>query len=243
MSAFNWIPQRPFEETNWQTVRSIGLGGPAAESARNELCRLYWYPLYAYVRKKGHSPDDAQELTQEFLSRLIHGTDFGGLDPAKGKFRAFLLAAMNHFLANEWRREQTQKRGGGRITFSINADEAEAQFTKEPSHNQSPARFYDLQWARTLMDSALSKMRADYERADNPFLFPVLQDIVEDNRDDETLSSLAQRVSMTPAAFRKALERFRKQYRERLQAEVRLTVSVATLVKEETEFIRKVLRG
>jgi RNA polymerase sigma factor (sigma-70 family) len=243
MSAYTWIPQKPFEETNWQTVQSVGHGGREAESARNELCRLYWYPLYAYVRRQGHSPEDAQELTQEFMSRLIQGTDFGALDPAKGKFRAFLLAAMNNFLANEWRREQAQKRGGGSLTFSINADEAETQFTREPSHNESPARFYDLQWARTLMERALSKLRADYDREDNPFLFPVLKDIVEDNQSDETLASLAQRVSMTPAAFRKALERFRKQYQERLQAEVRLTVSIANQVDEETQFIRKVLRG
>lgn len=240
MSPYNWIPQKSFEETNWQTVHSVGQGGQQADSARNELCRVYWYPLYAYVRKKGHPPEDAQELTQEFLSRLMQGVGFDGLDPAKGKFRAFLLAAMNNFLANEWRKGQTQKRGGGTKTFSINADDAEAHFTKEPSHNESPARFYDLQWARTLMDRALAKMQQDYH---DPFLFPVLKDIVEDNQNDESLAAIAQRVHMTPDAFRKALERFRAEYQERLQAEVRLTVSIANQVDEETQFIRKVLRG
>jgi DNA-directed RNA polymerase specialized sigma24 family protein len=121
-----------FVTTYWSMVLAVGEESPAASALLDELCRTYWYPLYAYVRRKGHDVHDAQDLTQEFFARLLRGNSLREVAPEKGKFRSFLLAAMNHFLAKEWRRETAQKRGGGQVVFSFVAADAEGRYQLDP---------------------------------------------------------------------------------------------------------------
>jgi hypothetical protein len=140
MSDLNWNLDGPIGSTSFQTdwfvVNAAGRSTPETAGALDKLCSTYWYPLYAYVRRKGHAPQDAQDLTQEFFSRLLESPWLRDVHPSKGKFRSFLLASMNHFLANEWRRNQTQKRGGGRAIFFLEAAAVEDRHRLQPAQNE-----------------------------------------------------------------------------------------------------------
>jgi len=239
MAEPNSNSQGGFVNTNWASLQAGALGSEHAEVARDEICLNYRQPLYFYIRRKGHSPEDAEDLIQGFLFQFIFGTDFGALTPAKGPFRSFLLACLNNYLAKAHREQQAVKRGGRAITFSLNTEETEAEYLMEVAHAETPEVLFDRKWAQTILDRAWSRMQLDFERVDKAALFRELKAVVEGEHADGSLAVTAQRIGMTPEAFRKALERFRIQYHK----EVRATVASDELADQETRFIQKALKS
>src|SRR5271165_2509283 len=157
----NFLPgARRFATTHWSVVLRAGDGGsPESAAALEKLCRAYWYPLYAFVRSTGQGPEEARDLTQEFFARLLEKGWLTGADPDRGRFRTFLLAALKHFLANEWHRTQTIKRGGGQERIILDELDAEAQFALEPRDGTTPESLYDRRWATTLIARAQDRLR------------------------------------------------------------------------------------
>src|ERR1700733_5861177 len=147
-----------FATTHWSAVLTAGQDTNRAADALARLCQDYWYPLYAYARRRGCSPHDAQDLTQEFFARLLAGNWLARADPQRGRFRSFLLSAMKHFMANEWNKALTQKRGGGKLIQSLNEDLAEHQYRLEPADNAAPEYVFDQRWAVALLERALAQL-------------------------------------------------------------------------------------
>ena len=161
-----------FGDTRWSIVLAAQAGDDV-EGALAELCRAYWQPLYAFVRRSGHAPEEAEDLTQEFFARLLAKDWLAGVDRAKGRFRAFLLATMKHFLANEWRRTQAQKRGGNTIAVPLDAEE---RYALEPADMLTPERLYERRWALTVIENVFATLRAEMEQAGKRELFETLKD-------------------------------------------------------------------
>ncbi|MBM4050253.1 MAG: sigma-70 family RNA polymerase sigma factor, partial [Planctomycetes bacterium] len=152
-----------FATTRWTIVLTAGRSDtPQAQAALGKLCQTYWYPLYAYVRRQGHSREDAQDLTQEFFAKLIAKHYLGDVDRSKGKFRSFLLASLKHFLANEWDKSRAQKRGGGHTFTALDAQTAENRYRLEPVDTMTADRIYERRWALTLLDEVLKRLREEY---------------------------------------------------------------------------------
>src|SRR6266568_7055222 len=161
-----------FATTHWSIVLAAGRGdSPQASEALAQLCRAYWYPLYAYVRRKGYSAPDAQDLTQAFFARLLARNYLSVADRNKGKFRSFLLGSLEHFLAREWTRAHAQKRGGGQPLFSFDEVDAENRYRLEPAHDLTASNIFDRRWATTLLEQAMARLREDYEARDKRNLF------------------------------------------------------------------------
>ena len=148
---------------------------PHARNALEKLCRAYWFPIYAFVRRQGHGPHDAQDLTQEFFARLLEKKRLAGADPAKGRFRSFLLASLKHFLANEWDKTKAQKRGGGQVLIPIDVATAETSCGFEPTDNLTAEKIFERRWALTLLEQVLRRLRAEYVRDDREKLFEQLK--------------------------------------------------------------------
>ena len=152
-----------FQTTSWSLVIAAGQQPTeSAEAALAKLCQLYWYPVYAFVRRRGNSQDDARDLTQEFFSRLLEKNYLKDADPERGRFRSFLLAAVRHFLANEWNRGQAQKRGGGMLTIALDPGTAEGRYSLEPANQETPESLYERQWAVALLDQVMAGLRQEY---------------------------------------------------------------------------------
>jgi RNA polymerase sigma-70 factor (ECF subfamily) len=165
-----------FVTTHWSVVRAAADGGASADAsvALEKLCANYWQSLYFYVRRKGHDEQEAQDLTQEFFSRLLARNDFAGLDPRQGRFRAFLLAAMNHFLANEWRRAATLKRGGGEANLAFDTVIAEQVYATQPAADSSAEKLFDRQWAEAVLTRSAQALRQEFTDAGRSSLFAEL---------------------------------------------------------------------
>src|SRR5271155_2907054 len=154
---------RQFATTRWSLVLAAGQrSSPQSSAALATLCENYWYPLYAYVRRRGHDSDEAQDLTQAFFTRLLEKNDLAAADPERGRFRSFLLASLKHFLANEWDRARAEKRGGGRSVLSIDFGTAEERYRAEPSHELTPEKIFERRWALTVLDHALKRLRTEF---------------------------------------------------------------------------------
>src|SRR2546425_598699 len=168
-----------FATTHWSVVVQAGeVESPHTSEALAQLCNTYWYPLYVYVRRKGYAAHDAQDLTQEFFARLLARNYLGGVDRRKGKFRSFLLGALEHFLAKEWRRAHAQKRGGGHATFSLDEVDAENRYLLEPAHDLTPERMFDRRWATTVLHQAMSSLRKEYEARNQSRLLVKLEGLL-----------------------------------------------------------------
>ena len=159
--------QRSFATTRWSLVLAAGASqSPESAAALAALCETYWYPLYAYVRRRGHQVDDAQDLTQGFLARLLEKNDLATARRGRGRFRSFLLTSLKHFLANEWDRGRAQKRGGGRSSLLIDFATAEDRYGLEPSHEQTPEKIFERRWALVLLENVLARLGAESAAAD-----------------------------------------------------------------------------
>jgi RNA polymerase sigma-70 factor (ECF subfamily) len=223
-----------FTTTHWSVVLAAGQNADAqASEALHQLCRTYWYPLYAYVRKRGHSPEDAQDLTQEFFALFLRKEYFRLADRARGRFRTFLLHALEHFLINEWKRAQCAKRGGGTTPLSLDVAAAEQRYTNEPAVTLTPERAYEKQWAATLLEQVLSKLKQEYAEAGNRRVFAELADLLWGKDGSASFAEIGARLDMTEGAARGAMHRLRTRYRERLRREVAQTVAEPGEVDEE----------
>jgi RNA polymerase sigma factor (sigma-70 family) len=223
-----------FATTRWTVVLAAGgPGSPSADVALEELCRTYWYPLYAYVRHRGHSPEDAEDLTQAFFSRFLAKNYLAGLDSNRGRFRAFLLASLKHFLANEWDRSQRQKRGGGAALLSLDYHGADTRYQIDPPDNLSPDKLYDRAWAMTLLERVIARLREENLNEERAGHFERLKSYLMVGASDIPYAAAAAALAISEGNVRVAVHRLRRRYRELLQQEIVQTLSDPSQAEEE----------
>lgn len=220
-----------FVTTHWSVV--IRASGAESEAALEELCRTYWYPLYAFVRRQGHAPSDAQDLTQAFFARLLEKNYVADAQQEKGKFRTFLLVALKRFLADEWGRQHAQKRGGFQTIVSIDQEQAESRLSAEPSHDVSPDLLFERQWALTLLEQARLRLRGEYVASGRTALFEQLEGGLTKNETASPYADIATRLNLTVPAVKMAVQRLRTRYRELLREEIAKTVATPEEIQEE----------
>jgi RNA polymerase sigma factor (sigma-70 family) len=220
-----------------------GGASPAARAALDSLCQTYWYPLYAYVRRSGRDAEEAKDLTQEFFVGFLARNTVSFADPARGRFRTFLLTAMKHFLANEWKKENRLKRGGGQPALSLDTAEGEAQFTAEPADAATPEVLYERRWAAALLERVLRALEDESHAAGKGELFAALKASLWGGSRAATHAEAAARLGMSEGAFKVAAHRLRARYRELLRAEVAHTVSSLGEVDEELRHLVAVMSG
>jgi RNA polymerase sigma-70 factor (ECF subfamily) len=223
-----------FATTRWTVVLAAGSGSTAnGDVALEELCRTYWYPLYAYVRRRGYSREDAEDLTQAFFARFLEKNYLEGLSSEKGRFRGFLLAALKHFLANEWDRAKRQKRGGGVENLSLDWQGADTRFGVEPADNLSPDKLYDRAWALMLLERVIVQLRDESAAEGKARSFEQLKPFLMSGTGAIPCAEAALALEMTESAVRVAVHRLRRRYRELLRKEIAQTLSHSEQVEEE----------
>ncbi len=234
-----------FPTTRWSVVqRANSEGDDAARAALAELCGAYWYPLYAFVRRRGCSPHDAQDFTQGFFLQLIEGGWLNRADADRGRFRSYLLGALGHFLANEQRRQQTIKRGGEMQFVSIDELQSEGRYELEAADAMTPETQFDRSWAVALLERVLARLAADYEKAARPELFASLQSFLTGKDGEPDYDDLARRLSMSRGAVTVAIHRMRRRYGELLRDEIAQTVASPEEVEAEiAHLLRVIARG
>jgi len=226
--------QPAFVTTHWSVVVAAARSDTTtAQAALARLCETYWYPLYAYVRRRGYGPEDAQDLTQEFFARLLAHHWVADADRARGRFRTFLLTALSRFLANEWDRRQTQKRGGGVAPLSLDTDLAEGRYQRDAALEMTPDRLYDRQWAMTLLDRALTRLRHEYEQSGKTAEFNALSPLLTAERGAIPYAATATNLGVSDAAARQAVHRLRKRFRDVFRQEIAQTLAAPEEVEEE----------
>lgn len=236
------IPQPVFATTHWSVVLAAQKTSDAKSSAAlEELCRTYWYPIYSYIRRRGYSPDDAQDLTQEFFARLLAGKGLDTVGPWKGRFRSFLLASVNHLLSDERDRAMRQKRGGGQLPFSFDAQTGEERYCLEPAHAVTPERIFEKRWAVALVEQVIHRMEADYSSGDKAGLFSVLKEFLPGEEEDRSYAATAQRLGMTEGAVRVAVHRLRQRFGELFRQTVVETLESPEELEAEMHYLLTVL--
>ena len=230
-----------FATTRWSMVLAAAGGAPGeqADRALAELCAGYWYPLYAYVRRRGYDAEDARDLTQAFFARLLERRGLASADPARGRFRSFLLTAMKNFLASEWRRQAAGKRGGGAAIVSIDAADAEQRYRSEPADTRTPEALYERRWALAVLERAVGDVRRGYARRGETEQFDALKAYLGVDAAAVPYGDLARRLGRSEPALRTALSRLRARWRTRVRQLVAETVQDGRLVDDE---LRDLLR-
>lgn len=236
------IPPRWFAATRWTLVLNAANDQEPTQASRAlaELCRIYWYPLYAYVRRRGHSAADAEDLTQGFFARLLELKSLADVRREKAKFRSFLLAAMNHYLADEWDHVTAGKRDA-RLTVSWDAPDPETRYRHEPADTMTPERLFDRQWALNLLETVVQRLRAEYDTSGKGALFTELRFAITGDRNAVPYADLATRLGITEQAVRAAVHRLRVRYRRVLREEIADTVGTEEEVEEELKSLRSML--
>lgn len=226
--------ERWFQTTQWSIVTAAS--DPAAEgsvAAMEQLCTTYWYPLYAFVRRQGHSPEEASDLTQEFVSRLLAGDCLRDLDPKKGRFRSFLIGCLKRFLADEWDKSRAKKRGGGRRAMSLDTMDLETRSRVEPVDTASADRLYERRWALTVLEVVLRKLETECNGAGKGRLFAALEPGLAGGNMSKPLAEVAAELGMTEGAVKTASHRLKQRFVELLRAEVAQTVADPQDVDDE----------
>jgi RNA polymerase sigma-70 factor (ECF subfamily) len=214
-----------FATTRWSVVLTAREGDPSlAHEALATLCGLYWFPLYAYVRGRGASPEEAEDLTQGFFAHLLEKEALKRVDPAKGRFRSFLLASLRNFLSDERARETAKKRGGGATPVSLDAEEAEGRYSLEPAHGLTPERLFERQWALAVIEQALGRLSERYARTGKEAQFEALKVFLSGEKRPVPYAEIAQQLGMTELAVKVAVHRLRKRFRDVLREKIAHTV-------------------
>lgn len=236
-------PRDFFATTQWTIVLRAGHSDTTrAQEALAQLCRTYWYPLYAYVRRRGYSPEDAEDLTQGFFARLLELNSLADVGREKGKFRSFLLASLNHFLSDEWDRARAQKRGHGQIV-ALDTDTAETRFAHEPADPSTPEKHFERQWAMTLLETVVKRLQAEYDSAGKGALFLALRFAIMGDKSDVPYTRLAADLGLSEEALRVSVHRLRQRYRQMLRDEIAQTVATPEEVDEEIRHLFQALTG
>jgi RNA polymerase sigma-70 factor (ECF subfamily) len=228
--------QDVFATTRWTVVLAAGKRrAPQADAALEELCRTYWFPLYAYVRRHANSKEDAEDLTQAFFARFLEKNYLDGLDRERGKFRAFLLAALKHFLANEWDKSQRQKRGGGVAPLSLDWQDADTRYQIDPADNLTPDKLYDRAWAVTLLERVITRLRDECVAKGKAQLFEQLRPFLMVGKNAIPYPDVAATLGINEGTVRTAVHRLRQRYRQLLRDEIAHTLADPTQVEEELQ--------
>jgi RNA polymerase sigma factor (sigma-70 family) len=230
-----------FVTTHWSVVmRASHSESPEAGAALAQLCRTYWYPLYAFVRRGGYDVEDAKDLTQEFFARLIEKRDLSRVGREKGRFRSFLLAAMKHFLVSEWRRATAKKRGGDFEFIALDEVAAEHRYQLEPFHNDTAERLYERRWALTLLEKVLSRLRNELEAEGKGEQFHVLKPLLSGD-DVAPYVEIGARLGLKEGAVKVAVHRLRQRYLALLTEEISQTVANSAEVEDELRHLLSVI--
>lgn len=231
-----------FSQTRWSMVLSAAgkKGSVLAAQSLEQLCVRYWRPLYAYIRRQGASPPDAQDLTQEFFARLLEKKFLRSVDPRKGRFRSFLLAALKHFLSNQRDRARAQKRGGVRAVLPLDFADAETAGGFQPVDNLTPEKIFERRWAMTLLAQSLARLREEYAAQGKLTVFDKLKITLTEGRGSVAYAELSATLKISEAAVKMAVYRLRTRYREVLRAEIVDTVADESEVEDE---LRQIIRA
>ena len=232
-----------FSTTHWSVVLTAGKTDvPQAAHALEKLCRTYWYPLYAYVRRRGYGSEDAQDLTQGFFARLLDQNYPAQADRAKGKFRSFLLLTLNHFLSDERERAVARKRGGGQTLISLDDSEAEERYGLEIADERlSPEKLFERRWAEAILGQALDRLRGEYASEEEGKVYSVLKAFEPGEQETLTYEQAAARLGVTESAVKAMIYRLRKRHRELVREQIAQTVSTAAEVDEELRHLLAVI--
>lgn len=235
---------RFFATTHWSQVTAAGEGGSEpAQRALETLCHAYWYPIYVYVRRKGHGPDDAQDLTQEFFAQLIAKEHLRLADREKGKFRTFLLTALDYFLAREWSRAHRQKRGGQFTFISLDQQAPEERYRLEPADNETPEKKFLRNWVLTVLKQAMAALQSECESSGKGDLFREVKGLLTGEGNVVAYAEMGRRLAMTEGAMYVAVHRLRQRYGELLRHEIAQTVSRPEEIDEEMRYLLSALSG
>ena len=227
-------PSEAFKTTHWSVVLSAGHDSESvARQALEQLCQAYWFPLYAYVRRQGHQPDDAQDLTQEFFARFLERGSFARADRERGRFRTYLLTSLKRFLQEEWRRANRQKRGGGVTFVPLAGEDAENRYAAEPKDELSPDLLYDRRWAEALLERVLVRLRTDYESTGRAAVYAQLQQFLWGRQVEVSYDEMGRQLGLNEGAVKVAVHRLRQRFRDLLREEVAQTVETPEQIGEE----------
>lgn len=226
-------PVNAFTTTHWSVVLAAQqASAPERNIALERLCLTYWRPLYAYVRRRGYAIHDAQDLTQEFFARFLAKDFIGAVDRSKGRFRSFLLAAMEHFLASEWRRENAQKRGGGCTFVSFDVPADDSKFLQLPADNLTPEQTFDKHWAITVESLAMQRLKDWYYGQGKQEFFEIARVFLTTQKKSDLYPELAAQFGMKQKGFEVAIGRLRRRWGKMLREEVAKTVPLDEVEEE-----------
>jgi RNA polymerase sigma factor (sigma-70 family) len=233
-----------FHTTHWSVVRVAGhFSDPGAATALEKLCRSYWYPLYAFVRRQGYSSSDAEDLTQGFFAWLLESKHLAVAEQERGRFRSFLLCRLKHYLSDEWKKASAQKRGGGQHLVSLDAALAEERYDLEPATELSPELIFDRRWALTVMEQTVMRLRAEYLASDREELFENLKQFQSGEETDRSYAQVAERLGLSESAVKSAIYRLRQRHRDLLRDEIAQTVATPAEVDAEIRYLVSILSG
>ena len=232
-----------FNTTQWSVVLAAQGDSTAADEALEKLCRTYWRPLYAFVRREGRNVEEAQDLTQAFFARLLERRDFDSVRREKGRLRSYLLVALKHFLANEWQRSRAIKRGEGRTLIPLDELLAHAGADFEPADTLTPDKIYERRWALTVLEQVLERLGKEYRESGKGALFDRFKQLLAGEPDHLLQAQIATELGMNENAVKQAYHRFRQRYRELLHDEIAHTVAVPGDIEDELRHLIAVLRS
>lgn len=234
-------PGREFLTTHWSVVLAAGQESPQGVAALEDLCRVYWKPLYSYVRRQGHDTHEAQDLTQEFFSRLLQKHYLELADPARGRFRTFLLTSLKRFLINDWKHACRQKRGGGEQPLSLDGQFERDDHVFEAAAGLSPDQIYEKRWAEALLEEVLRKLEGDYEAVGMERLFHELKVYIWGEKNALSYVQIGEQLGLTEGAVKVAAHRMRRRFRELLRSELSNTVADPKDIEAELQYLFEVI--
>ncbi len=228
---------RRFPTTSWSMISAAVGHSSVSVDALSELCAAYWLPVYAFIRRKGYSREESEDLSQAFFTRVLEHRTLAEARRERGKFRSFLLASVTNFLANEWDRSRALKRGGDCTTLSFDFDTGEETYHREPSHELTPEALFDRKWAMALLDRVLGRQQEEYGRRGHASHFDLLKVFLTGDQDRGSYHHLTAKLNMSDSAVRTAVHRLRRRYAELLREEIAATVADPDEVDGEIRFL------
>ncbi len=230
--------------THWSVVlAAVAEDSTQSAHALERLCSTYWYPLFAYLRRSGHEPSDAQDLTQSFFAHLLDKGRLQSVNPAKGRFRSFLIASLKNFLANEFDKRQSLKRGGQFTFLHIDAESGEERYRFEPYHELTPDKAFERTWARATLDAVLGRLQQEYATEGKADLFQTLQAYLSGDKGAAPYSEAANQLGLTESAVKMAVLRLRRRFGESLRQEIAQTVAEPSEIDEEIRCLFAAVSG